>query len=133
MSTGCCGILAQQIASNLLLLNNKKKEVTQLKHEILKLTMESSHLQDKLLKLIEVNKPTITLDDHMSINNIEINTWMITEENMAKYQTIVNLSVHQYALKKLEQAGCEKLMVAMDDLSKLKHQAAQLDIMQRVI
>jgi hypothetical protein len=133
MSIGCCGILAQQIASNFLLLNNKKKEVTQLKHEILKLTMESSHLQDKLLKLIEVNKPTITLDDHMSINNIEINTWMITEENMAKYQTIVNLSVHQYALKKLEQVGCEKLMVAIADLSKLEHQATQLDIMQRVI
>jgi hypothetical protein len=132
MSTGCCGILAQQIASNLLLLNNKKKEVTQLKHEILKLTMESCHLHGKLLKLIEADKPMVKLDD-TSINNTSINTWMITEENMAKYQTIVNLSVQQYALKKLEQAGCEKLMVAMDDLSKLEHEAAQLDIMQRVI
>ena len=129
MSTGCCAILAQQIQSNLLLLHNKKKEITQLKHEILKLTMESSHLHDKLFKLIEVNKPTITLDD----NDTSINTWEITNNDMTKYHTIVNLSVHQYALKKLEQAGCEKLMVAIADLSKLKHQASQLDIMQRVI
>jgi mevalonate pyrophosphate decarboxylase len=89
MSTGQCAILAQQMASNILLLNNKKK-VTQLKHKILKLTMESSHLYDKLLKLIEVDKPMVKLDD----NDTSINKWEITEENMTKYHTIVNLSVH---------------------------------------
>ena len=110
------------------MIHNKKKEITQLKHEILKLTMESSHLHDKLFKLIEADKPTITLNSDMSIN-----TWEITNDDMTKYQTIVNLSVHQYELKKLEQLNCAKLMIAMDDLSKLEHQAAQLDIMQRVI
>jgi len=129
MSTGQCVILAQQIQSNLLLLHNKKKEIAQLKHEILKLTMESCHLHGKLLKLIEADKPMVKLDD----NDTSINTWEITEDNMTKYQTIVNLSVHQYALKKLEQAGCEKLMFAMADLSKLEHEAVQLEIMQRVI
>lgn len=126
MSTGCCSILASQIKSNVLLLNNKKKEVTQLKSEILKLTMESCNLHGKLLKLIEVDKPMVKLSDNLANTSI-------TEDDMAKYQTIVNLSVNQYALKKLEQAGCEKLMVAMDDLAKLEHEAAQLETMQRVI
>lgn len=126
MSTGCCSILASQIKSNFLLLNNKKKEVTQLKSEILKLTMESCNLHDKLLKLIEVDKPMVKLSDNLANTSI-------TENDMAKYQTIVNLSVNQYALKKLEQAGCEKLMVAMDDLAKLEHEATQLETMQRVI
>jgi hypothetical protein len=129
MSTSQCAILAQQIQSNLLLLHNKKKEITQLKHEILKLTMESCHLYGKLLKLIEADKPMVKLDD----NDTSINTWEITNDDMTKYQTIVNLSVHQYALKKLEQAGCQKLMVAISDLSKLEHEAVQLETMQRVI
>ena len=108
------------------MLNNKNKEVTQLKSEILKLTMESCNLHDKLLKLIEVDKPMVKLSDDLANTSI-------TEDDMAKYQTIVNLSVNQYALKKLEQAGCEKLTVAMDDLAKLEHEAAQLETMQRVI